>query len=120
MKNYYFSLILFFSILSGALLTNTYLNKQLDSYIAKLEFVLNSENNTVQQKSTVNSFKKDFEKQKNMLRLFISKEHIKDIETNILLIQNSLEENNLSDCKEKSIETITTINQINEYITGIN
>ena len=44
----------------------------------------------------------------------------KDIEINILLIQNSLEENNLSDCKEKSIETITTINQINEYITGIN
>lgn len=120
MKNYYFSLILFFSILSGALLTNTYLNKQLDSYKAKLEFVLNSEIITVQQKSTVNSFKTDFEKQKNMLRLFISKEHIKDIETNILLIQNSLEENNLSDCKEKSIETITTINQINEYITGIN
>ena len=54
-----------------------------------------------------------------MLQLFISKEHIKDIETDILLIEHFLYENELSECKQTCIEAISVINQIAEYITSI-
>ena len=64
--------------------------------------------------------KEKFYKQKNMLQLFVNKEHIKELETSILLIEKSVENDSLSDNSDKLIETICLVSQIIDYTTAIN
>lgn len=119
MKNFYFSVILFFSILSGTFITNHYIQNNLNYYKDVFVSVVNTEKISETVIMSVSRAKETFFKQKNMLQLFVSKEHIKDIETDILLIENYLSEDQLMDCKEKSIEIISVINQIKEYMIKI-
>lgn len=119
MKNFYFSVILFILILSLSLFSNYFIKTNL-GYFYNV-FVSISETQDIGSKEiySVTKLKENFSKQKNMLQLFISKEHIKDIETDILLIEHFLYENELSECKQTCIEAISVINQIAEYITSI-
>ncbi len=119
MKNFYFSIILFVLIISGALISNSYIQKTLDYYKEVFLSVVTADIISETEILSVSRAKETFSGQKNMLQLFVSKEHIKDIETNILLIENYLYEDELMDCKEKSIEIISVINQIKEYISSI-
>ena len=63
--------------------------------------------------------KSDFYTKKDMLQKFINKEHINEIEKNILLIENAINNNELTECQNLSIETQCLITQIIDYTTAI-
>ena len=63
--------------------------------------------------------KDKFYKQKNMLQLFINKEHIEEFETSILLIEEAISNDNLSDKSDTLIETICLVSHIVDYTTTI-
>lgn len=119
MKNYYFSLVLFFTILFSSFTSNMYLQKILADYKNTFSLIVSTENLTNYEIYLFDEISKRFQAQKNMLRLFVSKEHIKDIDTCISLIELHIDENDLQSCKEKSIEIICTVNQISEYMSRI-
>ncbi len=119
MKNFYFSIVLFIVIIAGSVFSNAFLRNELKIYEAGFGKIINSEEISQTDIESIKNIKEKFYKQKNMLQLFVSKEHIKDIEANILLIENSLAEDRLSDSKEKCLEALTTIRQITDYLTSV-
>lgn len=119
MKNFYFSIVLFIVIIAGSVFSNTFLRSELKIYEAVFGKIVNSEDVSKAEIESIENIKEKFYKQKNMLQLFISKEHIKDIESNILLIENSLLDDRLSDSKKECLEAITTIRQITDYLTSV-
>ncbi len=114
MKTFYYSLIIFITILIGSVLSDIYVKKQMlfyKSYITGIETVDNSTSET-----RIEITKDKFSKQKNMLRLFINKEHINDIEKNILLMEYYCKNDEIEKNNETVIETIHMIEQVDENI----
>lgn len=112
MKNFKLSLILFLLILSGSLLSNIYVKKQISFYSTAITAIENKP-------AFIENIKKRFYKQKNLLQLFINKEHIKELEVNILLIEKNIAAGETSDCKDLIIETVCLLSQIEEYMTAV-
>ena len=114
MKSFYYSLIIFISILISSILSDIYVKKQILFYKSNLIAIENVDNET--SKTRIKIAKEKFTKQKNMLQLFINKEHISDFEKNILLIEHYCQNDDIENNKEIIIETIHLINQIDENI----
>ncbi len=119
MKNFYFSLILFISIILASILCNFYINNSLYYYNICLEKIENNDKNIYTMTDEVTLLKNDFYSKKDMLQLFISKEHINEIEKIILLIENAAYNNELAECRNLSIDAQCLISQIVEYTTAI-
>lgn len=120
MKNYYFSLILFFTVCLTAAVANSLASSEINRYIAALNLFSNITTITDSDRNRIADLKYEFENKKNMLRLIISKEHINNIETNILLIENNIKNDSIEDIQSKSLESIAILKQIKEYLVAVN
>ena len=109
MKNFYIALILFITILSASISGDIYIKRQMMNYSIGFKALNNLDASNAQNRISI--MKNKFYKQKNMLRLFINKEHINNLETNIMLL-----ENNVSQSDEIITESLCLISQITENI----
>ena len=109
MKNFYLALCMFIFIVFGSFASDIYVMNQLTMYKSFFTSINSADSATAEMR--INLLKEKFEKQKNMLQLFINKEHIDSIETNIMLIENNTDES-----AEIIIETLCLISQITEDI----
>ena len=112
MKSFKYSIIIFLSILIICVSSNVYVKKQISVF-------KNSFSQYNSSPAEIEILKNNFYKNKNMLRLFINKEHIRELETSILLYENYNAAGDISGCKELMIETMCLLSQIEEYITAI-
>lgn len=119
MRNYYFSLILFVSIILFCFACNIFTHSNLRSFQTKFEKFEKADYVTEALVNDCNSMKNEFYKEKNMLQLFVNKEHIKELEKNILLIENALINQDINECQKISIESLCLVHQIRDYTTAI-
>ena len=112
MKNFKLSLLLFSVILTGSLISNLYLEHQIRFYTTSIMTIENMP-------AFISEIKEKFYKQKNILELFINKEHINNLELNILLLEKNIAAGEISDCKDLIIETVCLLSQIEEYMTAV-
>ena len=117
MKNFYFSVILFIAILICSIASNIYVREQMNMYSAYFNSVLAE--TTADISTSTKIIKEKFYKQKNMLQLFINKEHIEDLEISIQLIEDAINKDNMVEQRETLIETICLVAHIMEYTTAI-
>ena len=118
MKNFYFSIILFIVILIGSIASNIYVKEQMNMYNSYFKSILSEA--PIDTETHTNIIKQKFYKQKNMLQMFINKEHIQELEISILLIENAIDSGTVSQNNETLIETICLVSHIMEYTTAIN
>lgn len=110
MKHFYICIAIFLSIITASLFTDNMLKKELDIISVGAEKAASAVNR--QAETEVAVVKERFYGKKNMLMLFASKEHIKDLETDILLMEDAVQSADMTATKENSINI-----QINcEYI----
>ena len=119
MKHFRICVAIYLFIIAGALASYLYTRNEIRQLIASIE-----KYNTVQTVSendeiTIKSIKNRFFDKKNMLQFFINKEHIHQLETNILLLENSILNNNADECRKNSLEALITLNQINDYTIAV-
>jgi len=119
MKHFYAALIIFVFIISGSVFTHYHTKKRLSIIESQAKIFQTSESVTDLENQRIKNIKNYFYGKKNMLRLTVSKEHINNIELNILLIENSIRNEDFQSCQEKSIELTNTIHQIERYLTAI-
>ena len=118
MKNFYFSIVLFIVILIGSIASNIYVKEQMNIYSAYFKSIRAETPDDMDTNTKI--IKQKFYKQKNMLQMFINKEHIQELEISILLIENAIDSGTISQNNETLIETICLVSHIMEYTTAIN
>ena len=118
MKNFYLSIVMFCTILAASVASNIYVKEQMNFYKAYFNSLMSKPVNEISY--STQTVKEKFYKQKNMLQLFINKEHIEELETSILVIEDSIKQDELSNNHERLIETICLVAHITEYTTAIN
>ena len=119
MRIFRFSLILFLTIIISSVFCSFYIRDNLSFYNIYLKNIESIDKNIEMAKKEYALLKSDFYTKKDMLQKFINKEHINEIEKNILLIENAINNNELTECQNLSIETQCLITQIIDYTTAI-
>ncbi len=119
MKNFYISVTVFLSIVVFGLCSNYFVNKfnmdittDIENYKNITEF---SENDI----DKINNTKEKFFNQKDMLQLFINKEHIQDLEEDILMIEDAVKSNNADSCRESTISALSSLAFLKESIFAV-
>ncbi len=114
MKNFYYSLVFFSVILMGSIFSDVYTKKQIVQFKSYLNSIESADKETALFR--IKTAKEEYFKQKNMLRLFISKEHIYDFEKNIIFIENHLENGNKEESHQIILETLLMLSEIDDNI----
>ena len=109
MKHFYITVVIFIFIISVSVFSDRYIDKSVDEVTRKI-------NNTENYEESVET-KKLFLSKKNMLRLFVNKEHIDLIELNFILLENRYHENDFDKVPEIRIEIINGLDNIRNEIT---
>ena len=111
MKIFRFSLILFLTIIISSVFCSFYIRDNLSFYNIYLKNIESIDKNIEIAKKEYTLLKSDFYTKKDMLQKFINKEHINNLETNIMLL-----ENDVSQSDEIITEALCLISQITENI----
>lgn len=101
MKHFYICVAIFLSIITASLFTDNMLKKELDIISVSAEKTATAVSR--QAETEIKVMKERFYDKKNMLMLFASKEHIKDLETDILLMEDAVQSEDITAAKENSI-----------------
>ncbi len=109
MKHFYIALFIFLLILSTGFFSHRYIKNTVDDMTVQLEII--DDERTLE---SVNSLKKILNNKKDMLLCFLNKEHINEIEFNIVLLENRLKENNIENYNETKLKIINDLNQLCE------
>ncbi|MBR5520817.1 MAG: hypothetical protein IKU54_02365 [Oscillospiraceae bacterium] len=105
MKHLYICLLLFITIVITGLIADRYIKKELNIISADVHsFIDNSDYNDKNMHITTEAIKKRFYDKKNMLLLFINKEHIQEIEKTISLMENAAYNTDIDEYQILSIE----------------
>ena len=103
MKHFYICLIIFTIIVSAGFTTDIILKKEFSgiSASARKIYAQYEKNND---KAEVEVIQNNFYDKKNMLLLFTSKEHIKELETEILLLENAVKYDDMQSAKDAAVK----------------
>ena len=107
MKHFYISLFIFATVIVTGFFADYTRKKEFDILCASAEQI-SVQPEIRQAEIQVKSMKKRFYDKKNMLMLIRSKEHIKDIETDILLMEDAVQSGDMRTAKENSIRIQVT------------
>ncbi len=117
MKHLYICVIIFILIITTGFFTDKMLKKELDilsvdvGKVAKIADVSQAETN-------MQIIKDRFYSKKNMLLLYVSKEHIRELETDILLMEEAVKSSDSNAVKESSIRIQTTASYSRRSLTA--
>lgn len=109
MKHFYIALFLFLLIISTGIFSHIYIKNTIDIMTTQLYAVDNERTS-----ESIDKLKTIFDNKKNMLVCFLNKEHINEIEFNIILLENRLNENNEENYTEIKLKIINDLNQLYE------
>ena len=109
MKHFYICIVIFFIIVFSGIITDCVVNRDLDKISAAANRISIAEDYEYGDSASL-FIKNQFYSKKNMLLLFVSKEHIKELETEILLLENALKNNDI-----QAITDAATKIQLNCY-----
>ena len=109
MKHFYITVFIFVSIIGFCQFSDKYVNKTVEIFENKIETAENYED--------YNEMKDLFQSKKNMLRLFLNKEHIDYIELRLSLLENRYYCNNKYETEKISIEILNGLDDIRHEIT---
>ena len=107
MKRFYISLIIFISVLATGFVSDRFRSNELDYIQAYTQKIINTEDNNRAFMQAKN-LKDSFYSKKNMLLLIISKEHIKNLENDILIMENALKNGDRDTAAESAIQIQVT------------
>ena len=107
MKRFYISLIIFISVLTTGFVSDRFRNNELDYIQAYAGKILNTEDNN-RAIMQAKKLKDIFYNKKNTLLLIISKEHIKNLENDILIMENALKNGDRNTAAESAIQIQVT------------
>lgn len=118
MKHFYISIIIFITIVSGSIFSNTICSHILGELYNSVSVFRNIVYNDLNTETNINKISEIFYSKKNMLQLFINKEHIEEIEINICLLKNAVDNRDYEDCQQKSIEILTMLSFLDDSLTA--
>lgn len=116
MRHFVISFIIFFAILTITVFSHNYTKNIFQSINRKADLLTTAEKVSLEEYNTISDIKETFESKKNMLQLFVNKEHIKEIETNIKLLENAAVNNDIDACRTNSIEIVCMLEHIDDYL----
>ena len=119
MRHFHISLFIFTAIISTAFASFVFTSSEIKQINVSVQELCDKQEISENDIMTVKAIKKRFNDKKNMLRFFINKEHINQLESNIMLLENYAINSDAENIREKSIETIIILNQINEYSAAV-
>ena len=118
MKHFYLCIVIFFIILAGGITADSLICKELD-IVSITSQKISAAGKTDRSETEIGIIKNRFYSKKNMLLLFISKEHLENLETEILLMENAFIENDYDKIKESSINITVIISYIRRSLTTL-
>lgn len=118
MKHFYISLFLFISILAGGVFSNVYTQKIIDIMSLKAKNFCTVEAVSERNEEEIKMLKDNFYSKKDMLQLFINKEHIKEIEIDILLLENAVINKDADMCREQGIEIVILMSHLKDNLVA--
>ena len=107
MKRFYISLIIFISVLTTGFVSDRFRSNELDYIHAYAVKIINTEDN-IRAFMQAKNLKDNFYSKKNTLLLIISKEHIKNLENDILIMENALKNGDRDTAAESAIQIQVT------------
>ncbi len=119
MKHFYISLTIFAAIIICGVFSNAYVKDFSVEFYNYLEKFAYAETLTPQDNIEINIIKNEFFSKKNMLQFFLNKEHIQDIELDILLIEDAVKNNDAGLCRENSIHAVSNLIFLKESIFAV-
>lgn len=119
MKHFRICIIIFISILTMSVFSYSFTKTQINHIYTAIEKYTDIQSLTSDDINTIKAVKDRFYDKKNMLQLFINKEHINHLETDILLLEDSIINNNAENCRENSIQALVILTQIQGYTLAI-
>jgi len=102
MKHLYICVTIFILIITTGIFTDKMLKKELDILSVDAEKIAVI-TDASQARTNIEIIKDKFYSKKNMLLLYASKEHIRELETDILLMEDAVQSDDMSSAKENSI-----------------
>ena len=114
MKHFYISVFIFSAVICLCFSEKVFIENTMNNMESKVNLLYKADIIDDTYMSRVNILKNYYFIKKNMLHIFVNKEHIKEIELNILLLETSAVNNDIESCKEKAVEIINMI----EFITA--
>ncbi len=114
MKHFYISILIFVIILVSGVVSNIYVANTISYMYRLFEDFTDIEAVTIAEERKLSELKDEFYRQKNMLQLFINKEHIEEVEIDIIQLESAVKDMDTQQCKESSIEAAYTLRFIKE------
>ncbi len=118
MKHFYISICIFIFIIASSIYSNFYTNTVLGDLSRNLNHLTDITEITEQDTKRVIDTKNLFFSKKNMLHLFVNKEHIEKIELDLLQLENNIQHDEIESVRENSIDIITALKYIKENMVA--
>ena len=120
MKHFFLSLTIFIIILSGSFAAHIYTKNIVDDIDTLITPVTKSQQVSETDIRNTEKIKDIFEKNKDMLRFFVNKEHIQKVEISILLLDNAVQSGDRDKMRECGLEIASMLDHIESYLTAFN
>ncbi len=109
MKHFYIAILIFAIITAGSFAEARFVKQTFSMMDTRLNSIYKSEITDENFTSRLNNMKNIFYSKKNMLQMFVNKEHINDIELNILLLENAAKNNDIEECRSIALKINNSI-----------
>lgn len=118
MKHFYISLIVFRTILAGGFFADRYSKDFINNIHSQTDLLYKAEQNE-QREKIIGNISGEFNDKKNILRFFVSAEHIENLKTYIDLIIFYSENSEDIELKKTCIEMGNALENIREEISAV-
>ncbi len=118
MKHFYISVFIFCFIIISSLYSNFYTNNILNSLYINLNNLTDIQELSAENINQVEKTKEIFFDKKNMLHLFVNKEHIEKLELDLLQLNSNVRNSEIESIRENTIDIITSIKYIKENLVA--
>lgn len=120
MKHFIISVAIFLAVGAASVYSDVYTKRVFAQINEKAELLEEIEQVEPQHIYLADGIRDIFTQEKNMLRLFVNKEHIKEIDIHIELLEISAVSGNAEECRRTSVELTNTLQYILDYAKAFN